>query len=204
MHLNLLAYFPILLLASISMTACIWAMIPWNHFHYKDFLFFIFQFWFHSYDLSILSPFDLVFFNVIVLKFNIFCDWTFILRLATGNLAFFSIFLRNYPLSLSYLTSISVSSILILILTFSGNKWLQRNSNPQPLSMWTNTQSSLAKWLSVCSQTKCGCGFESRCSHLNFRFCTCFKQRVPWHPGNYRVCIHCQTRTWHDKNIQFR
>ena len=47
-----------------------------------------------------------------------------------------------------------------------------------------------------------GCGFESGCSHLNFRFCTCFEQGVPWHSGNYRVWIHSQTRTWQDKNIQ--
>ena len=47
-----------------------------------------------------------------------------------------------------------------------------------------------------------GCGFESSCSHLNFRFCTCFEQRVPWHSGNYRVSIPSETRMWHDKNIQ--
>ena len=47
-----------------------------------------------------------------------------------------------------------------------------------------------------------GCGFESRCSHLNFRFRACFEQGVPWHSGNYRVWIHSETRTWHDKNIQ--
>ena len=28
-----------------------------------------------------------------------------------------------------------------------------------------------------------GCGFESHCCHLNFRYCTCFKQGVPWHPS---------------------
>ena len=28
------------------------------------------------------------------------------------------------------------------------------------------------------------CGFESRCSHLNFRFCACFEERVPWYSGN--------------------
>ena len=44
--------------------------------------------------------------------------------------------------------------------------------------------------------------FESRCSHLNFRFRACFEQGVPWHSGNYRVWIHSETRTWHDKNIQ--
>ena len=44
--------------------------------------------------------------------------------------------------------------------------------------------------------------FESRCSYLNFRFRACFEQGVPWHSGNYRVWIHSETRTWHDKNIQ--
>ena len=48
-----------------------------------------------------------------------------------------------------------------------------------------------------------GSGFESSCSHLNFRFCACFEQGVPWHLGNYRVWIHSETSTWHDKNIQF-
>ena len=47
-----------------------------------------------------------------------------------------------------------------------------------------------------------GSGFESSCSHLNFRFCTCLKQGVHWHSGNYREWIHSETRTWHDKNIQ--
>ena len=45
-------------------------------------------------------------------------------------------------------------------------------------------------------------GFEPSCSHLNFRFRACFKQGVPWHSGNYRVWIHSETGTWHDKNIQ--
>ena len=47
-----------------------------------------------------------------------------------------------------------------------------------------------------------GCEFGSRFSHLNFRFCACFEQGVPWNSGNYRVWIHSETRTWHDKNIQ--
>ena len=47
-----------------------------------------------------------------------------------------------------------------------------------------------------------GCGFGSSCSHLNSRFRVCFEQGVPWHSGNYRVWIHSETRTWHDKNIQ--
>ena len=47
-----------------------------------------------------------------------------------------------------------------------------------------------------------GCGFESSWSHLNFKFRTCFEQGVPWYSGNYRVWIHSETCTWHDKNIQ--
>ena len=47
-----------------------------------------------------------------------------------------------------------------------------------------------------------GCGFVPSCSHLNFRFRDCFQLGVPWHSGNYRVWIHSNTRTWHDKNIQ--
>ena len=47
-----------------------------------------------------------------------------------------------------------------------------------------------------------GCGFDSCCSHVNFRFCTCFEQGIPWHSGNYRVWIYPETFTWYDKNIQ--
>ena len=45
-------------------------------------------------------------------------------------------------------------------------------------------------------------GFESSCSHLNFRFRACFEQGVSWHSGNYRVWIHSERRTWHDKNVE--
>ena len=47
-----------------------------------------------------------------------------------------------------------------------------------------------------------GCGLESSCCHLNFRFRACFEQGVHWHSWNCRVCTHSETRTWHDKNIQ--
>ena len=30
----------------------------------------------------------------------------------------------------------------------------------------------------------------------------CFEQWVPWYSGNYRIWIHSEIRTWHDKNIQ--
>ena len=52
--------------------------------------------------------------------------------------------------------------------------------------------------MSICLQTKWNC------SHLNFRYRTCFQQRVPWHSSNYRVWIHSKTRTWLDKNMQSR
>ena len=32
-----------------------------------------------------------------------------------------------------------------------------------------------------------GCGVESCCCHLNFRYGTCFKQEVTWNSGNYRL-----------------
>ena len=47
-----------------------------------------------------------------------------------------------------------------------------------------------------------GCGFESRCSQLNFGYSACFEQIASWNSGNYRVWIHTEIRTWHDKNIQ--
>ena len=47
-----------------------------------------------------------------------------------------------------------------------------------------------------------GSGFESSCTHLNFRFRACFKQPVPWNSGNCRMWIHSETRTWRDKNKQ--
>ena len=48
------------------------------------------------------------------------------------------------------------------------------------------------------------CGFESCCSHLNFRYCTCFDQKFHWHPGKYRMWIDLEMRTWDSKNIQSR
>ena len=50
---------------------------------------------------------------------------------------------------------------------------------------WNRTQSHL-----VCKWTIIDSGFKSSCSHLNFRFCTCFEQGVPWHSGNNRVWIY--------------
>ena len=71
---------------------------------------------------------------------------------------------------------------------------------------WTRTQNHLfCKWIAngwVFVYKLNGSGFESSCSHLNFRFCTCFEQGVPWHSGLYTVWIHSETHAWHDKNLQ--
>ena len=48
-----------------------------------------------------------------------------------------------------------------------------------------------------------GCGCESSCSHLNFRFHAYFEQGVPWHSGNYSVWIYSGIRMWPGKGIQF-
>ena len=42
------------------------------------------------------------------------------------------------------------------------------------------------------------CDIESSWCHWNFRYCSCFKQGVPWHLGNYRVYIYSETSMWHD------
>ena len=77
-------------------------------------------------------------------------------------------------------------------------KWLQLNPNPKQLSSWTNTRPNGWVFVYILSS----CGFESSFSHLNLRYRTCFVQGFPWHPGNYRLWIHSETGTWHDKNIQ--
>ena len=48
-----------------------------------------------------------------------------------------------------------------------------------------------------------GCGFESSCSHLNFRLRVCFKQEAPRYSGKHRVWIDSKLLTWHDENIQW-
>ena len=75
---------------------------------------------------------------------------------------------------------------------------------------WTRTQNQLVRkrkrpvwpngWVFVYKLS--GSEFEFSCSHSNFRFPACFEQVVPSHSGNYRVSIHSETHTWHDKNIK--
>ena len=44
-----------------------------------------------------------------------------------------------------------------------------------------------------------GCGIDSCCSYLNFRYRACFEQGAPWYSDNCRVYIHSKTWMWHDK-----
>ena len=64
----------------------------------------------------------------------------------------------------------------------------------------TRTQNHLNGWVFVYEVS--GYGFESRCSHLNFRYRVYFEQGVPWHSGNCRLWIHSKIGTWYDKNIR--
>ena len=68
-----------------------------------------------------------------------------------------------------------------------------------PQHSWIIWPVSLNCWVFVYELS--GCGFESSCSHLNFRYRTCFEQGVSWDAGNNRVWIHSETPTWYDKNI---
>ena len=89
----------------------------------------------------------------------------------------------------------------LMCLTFAFNinhyEWLQLGSNPQLLGLvWLNG------WVLVCQLD--GCGLKSRCSHLNVRYCACFKQGVPWHSGNFRMQNRFKTSMWHGKNAQMK
>ena len=65
---------------------------------------------------------------------------------------------------------------------------------------WILCVSNGAKWLTVVN----GCGIDSCCSYLNFRYRPCFEQGTPWYSGNYRVYIHSCATMWHDKNTQLK
>ena len=50
-----------------------------------------------------------------------------------------------------------------------------------------------------------GCGIDSCCSYLNFRYHACFEQGAPWYSDNCWVYIHSKTWIWHDKkNTQLK
>ena len=90
----------------------------------------------------------------------------------------------------------TLKGVFDMVRTYSqmhrGDKYSQHSLSIWPV--WLNV------WVFV--YELCGFEFKSRCSHLNFRFCACFEQGVPWYLCNCRVWIHSETLTWHDKNIQ--
>ena len=69
------------------------------------------------------------------------------------------------------------------------------------LTAQLNHLANLPKWLSVRLRTK-WLWVRVPLQSLNLQIWGRLPARVPWHSGNYRVWIHSQTRTWHDKNIQ--
>ena len=71
------------------------------------------------------------------------------------------------------------------------DKYSQHSSIIWPI--WLNG------WVFVYERS--GCGFESICNHLNFRFRVCFEEGVPWHWGNYGVWIHFFFQTY--THVQF-
>ena len=64
-----------------------------------------------------------------------------------------------------------------------------------------NHLAKLAKWLSCVVGTYLYSAFDPLQS-LKLQISRLFRARVLWHSGNYRVWIHSDMRTWHDKNIQ--
>ena len=55
----------------------------------------------------------------------------------------------------------------------------QRKDYTKITSVWLND------WVFIYKLSSCW--FEPCCSHLIFRYCTCFEQGVPWHSGNLQV-----------------
>ena len=84
------------------------------------------------------------------------------------------------------------------IINYQESVWPRSDS----FTVQISTQNAAQSFGQVFVYELHGSGFESSCSHLNFRFGAYFEQGVPWHSGNYRVWIHSEMRTWHDKNIQ--
>ena len=78
------------------------------------------------------------------------------------------------------------------IYTFTYQKTLLHSTGFELTTIWLNGRVFVYELSS--------CGFESRCSHLNFRYRACFNQGVPWHSGNYSVWVHSEKHTWNDKN----
>ena len=84
-------------------------------------------------------------------------------------------------------------SVWCIWLYFIFTSHMHFRVNPHAIVAWMSRNFYHVRELS-------GCGFELYCCHLNFRYCICFKKRVPWHSGNCRVWIHSEMHMWHDNN----
>ena len=62
-------------------------------------------------------------------------------------------------------------------------------------------KASAAKWLSVRLRTM-WLWIRIPLQSLKLQISRLFRARGSWHSGSYRVWIHSETPTWHDKNIQ--
>ena len=126
---------------------------------------------------------------------SLWCIWLYVLIMSRTCSSFS--YHVTYAFHVLHVLAMSRTHFgFILIRTYSQMHHTDKYSQHSSItwSVWLNG------WVFVYELS--GCGFESSCSHLNFRFCACFEQGVPWHSGNCRVWIHSETRTWHDKNIQ--
>ena len=95
-----------------------------------------------------------------------------------------------------------MSSTLFRVNPHSIVVWMSRNSLVKAGAKYEALVTPVQPNVWVFLYELNGSGFESSCSHLTFRFRACFEQGFPWHSGNYRVWIHSETHTWHDKNTQ--
>ena len=89
---------------------------------------------------------------------------------------------------------LSVQCICLKVFIMSRTRF---RVNPHSIVAWMSRKSLLET--GTISEFS-GCGFESSCSQLNFRYGACSEPGVSWHPGTCRVWIHSETRTWNDKN----
>ena len=111
------------------------------------------------------------------------------------------IFLQNYliPKTADYFTSSSVKH------DKKQSRWISYNSTNKEFSLNSFPSKSIltrdCNWILIHNHLVrkqipnhlsklSGCGIDSRCSHLSFRYHACFVQEVPWHSGYYRVLIH--------------
>ena len=91
---------------------------------------------------------------------------------------------------------LTLKSVRALIRTYSQMQRRDKYSQLLSIIWWAGPKD----WVFVNELS--GCRFESPCSHFNFIYRACFEHGLPLHSGKYRLRIHSETCTGHDKNIQ--